>query len=58
MKSNNLVINYWSKKLNLPTSKVKCFEKEKRTKDYCVCHIYLSDILLRRIIDLIIEHIS
>lgn len=57
-KSNQEAINYWSDKLNIPKSKFKCFEREKRTKDYGVCHIYISDVLLRRVIDLIIEHIT
>jgi hypothetical protein len=51
------VIDFWSKKLKLPRSKFKCFNDKRKTTKYGVCHIYISDVLLRRIIDLIIETI-
>ncbi|MBU0980924.1 MAG: hypothetical protein KJ709_09045, partial [Nanoarchaeota archaeon] len=51
------VIEYWSNKLNLNKNKFKCFHDEKRTSPYGVCHIYISDVLLRRIVDLIHEKI-
>ncbi|MBU2634283.1 MAG: hypothetical protein KJ674_03490 [Nanoarchaeota archaeon] len=53
--SNKKVIKYWSQKLNLPENKFKCFSDEKRTSKFGVCHVYISDVLLRRIIDLIHE---
>lgn len=49
----NKVINYWSKKLNLPESKFKCFDDKSKTSPFGVCHVYISDVLLRRIVDLI-----
>jgi hypothetical protein len=52
------VISYWSRKLELSRDKFKCFSAEKRTSIYGVCHIYLSDALLRRIIDLTNDKIS
>ena len=56
-KKEKEVIKYWSKRLNLPKSKFKCFDDKMKTSDYGVCHIYISDVLLRRVIDLIIEKI-
>lgn len=52
-KSENKVINHWSKKLDLPKAKFKCFDDERKTSRFGVCHIYISDVLLRRVIDLI-----
>ena len=49
----NKVIDYWSKKLNLPKRKFKCFDDKSKTSPFGVCHVYISDVLLRRIIDLI-----
>jgi hypothetical protein len=54
-KSDSEVINYWSKNLNLPKKLFKCFEDKNKTSDYGVCHVYVSDVLLRRVIDLIHE---
>jgi hypothetical protein len=51
-------IAYWSEKLQIPRSKFRCISTEKRTRAYGICHVYLSDLLLRRIIDLLIEHIQ
>ena len=56
-KSNDEVIRYWSKSLGLPKSRFKCFDMERKTKPYGVCHVYISDVLLRRVIDLIHEFI-
>ena len=50
--SNLKVINYWSKMLNIRKYKFKCFISEKQTSKYGVCHVYISDVLLRRIVDL------
>ncbi|MBT3984861.1 hypothetical protein HOD38_02955 [archaeon] len=54
-KSDSEVINYWSRNLNLPKKLFKCFEDKNKTSDYGVCHVYVSDVLLRRVIDLIHE---
>ena len=51
--SKNKVVDYWSKKLNLPKRKFKCFDDKSKTSPFGVCHVYISDVLLRRIIDLI-----
>lgn len=53
LKHGDKVIDYWSKKLDLPKSKFKCFDDERKTSSFGVCHIYISDVLLRRVIDLI-----
>ncbi|MBU2639889.1 MAG: hypothetical protein KKG75_04260 [Nanoarchaeota archaeon] len=55
-KSNKEVISYWSKKLGLNKSKFKCFNS-KKTTPFGVCHVYISDVLLRRVVDLIHEKI-
>jgi len=55
--SDEKVIFYWSKKLKISRSKFKCFRSERRTTKYGVCHVYISDVLLRRILDLLIEKI-
>lgn len=53
------VIKYWSSSLNVPVYKIKIkhyrhqFEKSK----YGVCHVYLTDVLLRRIVDILHEKI-
>ncbi len=47
------VINFWSKKLGLPKDKFKRFNDERKTSLFGVCHVYISDLLLRRVIDLI-----
>ena len=49
------VIDYWSNKLDIDKSKFKCFHDEKKTTNFGVCHVYVSDVLLRRIIDLLQE---
>ncbi|MFH1409497.1 MAG: hypothetical protein ABIH34_06305 [Nanoarchaeota archaeon] len=51
------VIEYWSEKLKLPEEKFKCFEDKNKTSLFGVCHIYISDVLLRRVVDLIQEKI-
>lgn len=55
--SNLKVIYYWSKMLSIPKYKFKCFRSEKQTSKYGVCHIYISDVLLRRIVDLMHEQL-
>jgi hypothetical protein len=52
-KTDQEVINYWSKKLTLPKNKFRCYDDKSKTSDFGVCHIYISDVLLRRVIDLI-----
>ncbi len=54
----NEVIDYWSKCLDIPKEKFKCFEDKTKTSKYGVCHVYVSDVLLRRIVDLIQEELS
>lgn len=52
------VVDYWSNELSIDKSKFKCFDDKNKTSDYGVCHIYLSDVLLRRITDLLQNFIS
>lgn len=47
------VVQYWSNALNLPKIKFKCFDDKLKTSEYGVCHVYISDVLLRRVIDII-----
>ena len=47
------VINYWSKSLRLSKTRFKCFNSKTKTSEYGVCHVYISNVLLRRVIDLI-----
>ena len=56
--SDNLVIDYWSNKLSLPKNKFKCFDDKLKTSQYGVCHVYISDVLLRRVIDILQAHIT
>jgi len=51
--SEDKVIDYWSEKLNLPKNKFKCFDDKTKTSSFGVCHVYISDVLLRRVIDVI-----
>lgn len=51
------VIGHWSKKLDLPVSKFRCIETTDKTRDYGICHVYISDVLLRRVIDIMIDFI-
>lgn len=51
--SENQVIDYWVKNLNLPKNKFKCFNDGIKTSPFGVCHVYISDVLLRRILDLL-----
>ncbi len=51
--SNKKVINYWSKNLDLPGDKFICYNHQKKTSPFGVCHVYISDVLLRRVVDLI-----
>jgi len=53
--SEKEVFDYWSKQLRIPVTKFKSFDMEKKTTKKGVCHIYVSDVLLRRVIDLIKE---
>ena len=57
-KSEDNVKEYWSNNLGLPKEKFKCFNDKNKTSDFGVCHLYLSDVLLRRTIDLIQEYIT
>lgn len=53
------VVNYWSNKLNVPKEKINPYNDKnslKRTK-FGTCHFYITDVLLRRIIDIISEKI-
>ena len=51
--SDKKVIEYWSKCLHLPKKKFKCFNDERKTTPSGTCHVYISDVLLRRILDLV-----
>ncbi|MFH1134162.1 MAG: hypothetical protein V1735_06760 [Nanoarchaeota archaeon] len=54
-KSPSEVIAYWSNMLSIPKKKFVCFYDKKRTSPFGVCHIYISDVLLRRVVDLFHE---
>jgi len=56
-KEESTVIEYWSKKLDLPVSKFRCVETTDKTRDWGICHVYISDVLLRRVIDIMIDSI-
>lgn len=53
------VVNYWKRHLDLPASKikVKSYKHQFKKSEYGVCHVYLTDVLLRRIVDLVHEEI-
>ncbi|MBN2142343.1 hypothetical protein JW711_03345, partial [Candidatus Woesearchaeota archaeon] len=57
-KSKDEVIKYWSEKTKLPKNKFSFVSTQKRTKEFGICHIYISDVLLRRVLDLIMNKIS
>lgn len=46
-------IDYWANQLRLKPQKFRCFKDKSRTSKYGVCHVYISDVLLRRVIDLL-----
>ncbi len=48
-----LAIDYWSKQLKQPPCRFRCFDEKIKTRPYGVCHLYISDVLLRRVIDLL-----
>ena len=52
------VIEYWSNVLDIPKNKFKCFDDKLKTSKYGVCHVYISDVLLRRVIDILQTHIT
>ena len=52
------VIDYWSDKLDIPRNKFKCFDDKLKTSKYGVCHVYISDVLLRRVIDILQAHVT
>lgn len=56
--NDDKVIEYWCNQLNLPKSRFKCFNEERKTSPFGVCHVYISDVLLRRIVNLLQEQIS
>lgn len=49
------VIKHWSTGLNIPERKFKCFKGKPGRNPYGVCHVYISNVLLRRVIDAIHE---
>ncbi len=55
--SEQEVIRYWAKELSLPEGYFKTFNDQSKTTKNGVCHLYLSDVLLRRIIDLLQERV-
>jgi hypothetical protein len=55
LESNDEAIRHWSAELGLPANKFKCFDDKTKTSPFGVCHIYISDVLLRRVIDLLHE---
>lgn len=51
------VLHFWSKALGLNEEKFRFTKGEPKNSDYGVCHFYLSDVLLRRFIDLLNNYI-
>jgi len=49
-------IQYWSESLSLPEPMFKLFHDVNKTSRYGVCHFYLSDVLLRRVVDELNNH--
>jgi hypothetical protein len=47
------VKRYWSEHLQLPPTTLRIFKKENSTTQFGTCHIYHSDVLLRRVLDCI-----
>jgi ribosomal protein L22 len=56
-KEESTVLKHWSRKLEFPLSKFRCIETVDKTRDYGICHVYVSDVLLRRVIDIMIDSI-
>ncbi|MFH1649644.1 MAG: hypothetical protein ABIA93_03780 [Candidatus Woesearchaeota archaeon] len=51
------VVTWWAKQLSLSPNYFRCFESEKRTTSKGVCHLYISDVLLRRVVDALIDFV-
>ncbi|HLD87661.1 MAG TPA: hypothetical protein VJB12_06405, partial [Candidatus Nanoarchaeia archaeon] len=51
------VVRYWSKQLELPKKLFRTFDDKTKTTPFGVCHVYISDVLLRRVVDLLHEKI-
>ncbi len=52
------VIDFWSKQLQLYKSKFRCYDDKSKTSQHGVCHVYISDVLLRRVIDLMHDYFN
>ncbi len=50
-------LNYWGKHLNLEKLKFKIINDHYNNSKFGVCHVYLSDVLLRRVVDELNEYI-
>jgi hypothetical protein len=48
---------FWAKGLAIPLEKIKYYKTSERTSEFGVCHIYISDVLLRRVFDEINEFV-
>ena len=42
---------FWSSELGIPIQKIRYYDDKVKTSKYGVCHIYISDVLLRRVVD-------
>lgn len=42
---------FWSNELSIPIEKIRYYDDKVKTSKYGVCHIYISDVLLRRVVD-------
>ncbi len=45
------VRRFWSSQLKIPLEKVRYYNDDTKTSEFEVCHIYISDVLLRRVVD-------
>lgn len=48
---------FWSDELHIPIEKVRFYDDKVKTSKYGVCHIYISDVLLRRVVDEVSSYI-
>jgi hypothetical protein len=56
-KPNEEAVKYWSDMLRLPLAIFKCFKAKPGRNPFGVCHVYISNVLLRKVIDMIHEEI-
>lgn len=49
--AESIVRAFWSAELCIPVEKIRYYDDKVKTSKYGVCHIYISDVLLRRVVD-------